>query len=79
MADPVRRKSDPVPGTRARTAPVTNDAFTQKMPKKDEPAKKPKESYEAGTLGKQRKAVYDEVLDKAQGYKRGGLVKKRKC
>lgn len=76
MTDPVRRKTDPVPGTRARTTPVTNDAFTQKMPK--EPPKKEPPPYEAGTLGKQRKAHIDEIIKKADGYKRGGLVKKRK-
>jgi hypothetical protein len=78
MTTPVRRKTDPVPGTRARTTPVTNDAFTQKMPK-GTPAPKQPEPYKAGTGGAQRKAVYDEIIKKAEGMKRGGLVKKRKC
>jgi hypothetical protein len=77
MTTPVRRKTDPVPGTRARSTPVTNDAFTQKMPKGTAAPKEP--APVEGYLARQRRQTIDDQVKKAEGYKRGGPVKKRKC
>jgi hypothetical protein len=81
MADPKRRPTDPVPGTKApvRTR-ATNDAF--RVGEKQAPAVTPRGSFEPGRMGADREKTITSIVDSAsrgetpRPFKDGGLVSK---